>query len=112
MRRHDSVMLGTTVLVSQARSIGKAGVPHTARRMSALDQLIHLMLIEAPYRKAGCTNGSYRYSIWGMCSRGDLGVKGGVGSSLRLSIEISLLALSIPGQLYCRRWIALLGISA
>lgn len=74
MRRHDSVMLGTTVLVSQARSIGKAGVPHTARRMSALDQLIHLMLIEAPYRKAGCTNGSY--SVWGMCSRGDLGVKG------------------------------------
>jgi hypothetical protein len=112
MRRHDSVMLGTTVLVSQARSIGKAGVPHTARRMSALDQLIHLMLIEAPYRKAGCTNGSYSVFDMGYVQQGRLRCKGGVGSSLRLSIEISLLALSIPGQLYCRRWIALLGISA
>lgn len=58
-------MLGTTVLVSQARSIGKAGVPHSARRMAALDQPIYLMLIEAAYRKAGCTNGSYSvFDMW------------------------------------------------
>jgi hypothetical protein len=46
--------------------------------MAAPDQPFHLMLIEAAYRKAGCTNGSYSVFDMGYVPQGRLRFKGGL----------------------------------